>query len=277
MRTDIKQNDAPIIFTDDIFLDKLKVPSIHSPNHKAIFINSITGELYAATSEGGGGNTEPYAAPFNQKMQAILTTYNHELATYETLTKQSLGRIDVYVNGVKEPTGFTQSCYFSNDGGVTARTSGEEILGDELYWNGLIAGYELDPTDYIDFDYLAINPSSTPNPQLNLVVSGGSWGNYSIGSYVLDNTTYNVAPLESWTFYDTINSKIELITSETLTDLINIATITINGNTQSFTIINTLPIDPHDKKIVDGLFKSYTYGGVIITLSRGTNWPSFIL
>ena len=46
-------------------------------------------------------------------------------------------------------------CYFSNDGGVTAKALNALEAGDTLHWNGSVATYELDAADRIDEDYLA--------------------------------------------------------------------------------------------------------------------------
>lgn len=64
--------------------------------------------------------------------------------------------IEVKVNGISYEVGNgvrTKYCYFSNDGGATARTWANTTAGDELYWNGTIAGFELDPADSIDIEY----------------------------------------------------------------------------------------------------------------------------
>ena len=67
--------------------------------------------------------------------------------------------VQVLVNGVSVnvANGDTQrllkDCYFSGDGGVTARLIKDIISGDELYWNGLVAGYNLDNGDEIDIVY----------------------------------------------------------------------------------------------------------------------------
>jgi len=47
----------------------------------------------------------------------------------------------------------TLSCYFSSDGGTTSRNIADIEGGDQLYWNGSIAGYELDGGDKIDVIY----------------------------------------------------------------------------------------------------------------------------
>ena len=47
----------------------------------------------------------------------------------------------------------TEASYFSNDGGTSARLIADIEAGDTLYWNGSIAGYDLDATDDIDVGY----------------------------------------------------------------------------------------------------------------------------
>lgn len=44
-------------------------------------------------------------------------------------------------------------CYFSADGGTTARATAAITAGDTLYWNGTHAGYELAVTDQVSIDY----------------------------------------------------------------------------------------------------------------------------
>jgi len=71
--------------------------------------------------------------------------------------------VDILVNGVgvSEGNGVkTSDCYFSGDGGATARTNANIEAGDELYWNGEIAGYDLTADDVIDIIY---NRSSNAN------------------------------------------------------------------------------------------------------------------
>jgi hypothetical protein len=62
----------------------------------------------------------------------------------------------VKVNGIEVNLGDAsklEACYFSNDGGATAKAIAEIEAGDLLYWNGSIAGYELDASDDIDISY----------------------------------------------------------------------------------------------------------------------------
>lgn len=69
-------------------------------------------------------------------------------------------RVEVKINGIAVNLGngvLTKDCYFSNDNGETAKLIKDIEAGDELYWNGENAGYELDPADDIDFIYEASN------------------------------------------------------------------------------------------------------------------------
>lgn len=67
------------------------------------------------------------------------------------------GRISVFVNGVQYIVGDgvkTEDCYFSIDAGSTARTLATVAAGDSLYWNGVVAGFDLAVTDVIDINYI---------------------------------------------------------------------------------------------------------------------------
>jgi len=63
----------------------------------------------------------------------------------------------VSVNGLSQLTGdgtkVSVNCYFSADGGTTARAMKSIVAGDLLYWNGTVAGFQLASTDRIDFLY----------------------------------------------------------------------------------------------------------------------------
>lgn len=69
------------------------------------------------------------------------------------------GMVIVSLNGVQTVLGNgvkTKDCYFSADGGTTARAIGDIASGDTLYWNGLVTGFDLDTNDYIDLNYNVI-------------------------------------------------------------------------------------------------------------------------
>ena len=43
--------------------------------------------------------------------------------------------------------------YFSADGGTNAKTIANITAGDSLYWNGSVAGYQLEASDDLDITY----------------------------------------------------------------------------------------------------------------------------
>ncbi len=65
--------------------------------------------------------------------------------------------VEVNVNGVINDVGNGTkngyACFFSGDGGTTAKTYAELDEGDQLYWNAGVAGYFLEDSDRIDFNY----------------------------------------------------------------------------------------------------------------------------
>lgn len=73
-----------------------------------------------------------------------------------TYTPFSDSSVAIKVNGIEVNLGDgskDSACYFSNDGGATAKSIANIEAGDILYWNGSIAGYQLDATDDIDISY----------------------------------------------------------------------------------------------------------------------------
>ena len=81
-------------------------------------------------------------------------------ATGLTITSTPAGDslVMVLVNGIKVELGDgvkTADCYFSGNGGSSARAISAIAAGDELYWNG-ISAYTLETTDSVDFIYVAV-------------------------------------------------------------------------------------------------------------------------
>ena len=75
-----------------------------------------------------------------------------------TYTPFSDSSVIVKVNGLQVNLGDgakDQACYFSADGGTTAKASVDIAAGDTLYWMGSIANYELESDDEIDIVYAA--------------------------------------------------------------------------------------------------------------------------
>ena len=94
----------------------------------------------------------------NKEMAASTTTSNGDQACATVLagTPANDSYVIVFVNGLSLTVGDgvkTKACYFSSDSGSTAKTLANIASGDRLYWNGSIAGYQLAPTDVIDFVY----------------------------------------------------------------------------------------------------------------------------
>ena len=130
-------------------------------NYSGTDVQMVLDEIY------GYLNT-PYTG--NKEMVANVTTADFQAATATTLAVDpanlvslaaSGSYIQVFVNGIKVTLGSgvkTKDCYFSGDGGTTAKTYATMAGGDTLYWVGSVAGYQLDATDRIDFDY-CFNPA----------------------------------------------------------------------------------------------------------------------
>lgn len=106
----------------------------------------------------GAGAQVGYATSSNKDMTAATTTADGDVAcpTAIAATPVGDGYVRVLVNGIGVPVGdgtTNAPCYFSANGSA-ARNLSDIASGDQLYWNGSIAGYQLDSaTDVIDFDY----------------------------------------------------------------------------------------------------------------------------
>lgn len=93
----------------------------------------------------------------NDDMNALSGTSGIYLATNDTVVDEPFTIVRVTVNGLKASVGngtTLSDCFFSDDSGATAKTYQTVAIGDELYWNGDVAKYQLDITDQIDFIYM---------------------------------------------------------------------------------------------------------------------------
>ena len=105
---------------------------------------------------GAAAGSEPTTS--NKDMTGSVTTSDGDQATATALASTPAGGsfIEVLVNGIQVNLGNgvkTESCYFSGDSGATARSFANIVSGDTLHWNGTVAGYQLDATDRLDFNY----------------------------------------------------------------------------------------------------------------------------
>lgn len=94
----------------------------------------------------------------NKEMVAEVTATDYDLACNTPIsgTPGSSSFVEVIINGVTETLGNAarnKACYFSADAGATAKAWNAIASGDELYWVGSIAGFELAATDIISFNY----------------------------------------------------------------------------------------------------------------------------
>jgi hypothetical protein len=96
---------------------------------------------------------------FTERNRIPIATSGNNSSTGVTLSRQPTEKtfIEINVNGsiidVKDGAGTNQACYFSVDGGLTPKTYAQLSTGDTLYWNGILAGYDLDGDDRIDMTY----------------------------------------------------------------------------------------------------------------------------
>lgn len=94
----------------------------------------------------------------SNKDQTPAAGAGNEVTTALTIAATPAGDsyVRVSVNGSGQTLGDgvkTKDCYFSADGGTTARAIAAIASGDTLYWNGVIAGFDLATTDRIDMEY----------------------------------------------------------------------------------------------------------------------------
>jgi hypothetical protein len=128
--------------------------------------NGLTGgagSLLAVLAEntsvvvGVGGVKAARPTKANKAAASAVTSGNYQDTGVDiAATPAGDGYVRVLVNGLAYELGDgvrTKDCYFSADGGNTARAIDDIAAADSLYWNGVIAGFDLAITDIIDLDY----------------------------------------------------------------------------------------------------------------------------
>lgn len=108
--------------------------------------------------------SRPTPTTSNKGMVASVTVQDNNVACATSVTSTPAtssaagGGFQVLVNGVSVTVGNASktgvACYFSADGGATARNQKSIAIGDLLYWNPSVAGFNLAATDLIDFIYM---------------------------------------------------------------------------------------------------------------------------
>ena len=94
----------------------------------------------------------------SDQFETASATTNDGDTTGVTITSAPSGMVQVFVNGVMahlkgDKTG---DCWFSADGGSTAKALNAIAASDTLYWKGSVAGYQLAATDKITLAYEAV-------------------------------------------------------------------------------------------------------------------------
>ena len=92
----------------------------------------------------------------NHKIIPLVTSIDGDLATNEAIQYDPANGISVTINGIQIMIGDgnkNEASYFSSDGGNTAKRFKQIKSGDKYYWNGSIAGYQLDGSDDLRFNY----------------------------------------------------------------------------------------------------------------------------
>jgi hypothetical protein len=99
-----------------------------------------------------GGETVDFDYEVAPTANALVTTTDGDLATNDEVSTLPVRRVTLNDLPVALSNGDkSKDCYFSGDSGVTARAIVDIDVGDQLYWMGSQAGYELLDTDVIAF------------------------------------------------------------------------------------------------------------------------------
>lgn len=117
----------------------------------ADFATALAGAGVSATN---GQLTAARLSDANQFEAASATTNDGDSSGIQ-IDNAPAGMVQVFINGIMvELKGDkTGDCWFSGDGGTTARAFANIASTDVLYWNGSIAGYQLEATDKITLVY----------------------------------------------------------------------------------------------------------------------------
>lgn len=142
------------------------VPALFTTNDAYSFSNPVMQAITSTTahvlpwrpSVGSASDIEQGVQVYQRDLTPLASNGNYS-STGITIdyTPFSDSAVDVLVNGLglSEADGDRNEAavYFSNDGGATAKSIANIEAGDELYWNGGIAGFDLTADDVIDIIY----------------------------------------------------------------------------------------------------------------------------
>jgi hypothetical protein len=115
--------------------------------------------LLLIESDGTGGGSSETGVNTGIDLNKVPSTTSSDGDTTGatiTYTPFSDSVVTIKINGMEinlSDGNKSEAAYFSNDSGSTARLIKDVEAGDTLYWNGSIAGYQLDGTDDLDIAY----------------------------------------------------------------------------------------------------------------------------
>lgn len=137
--------------------------------------NGIANTNWIEDNSGAGGPTTVLGglAKDNLNQTALSTTTDGQLACNTGLLATPQGAVIVAVGGKIVRTGDalkTLDCYFSRDNGLTALAIDSLAIGDKLYWNGSVAGYQLGSGDNAKLSFIYVKAVGTPTQGSNEVV-----------------------------------------------------------------------------------------------------------
>jgi len=160
-------------------------------------LNTIVASIGTLVENMSQSSSNIITVPFSQINQISLSTSGNYQPTGITITNEPADTtyIEINVNGAIVDVGngskINWPCYFSGDGGVTAKEYVNIVIGDELYWNDVYAGYSLEPSDHIDINYqvYATVAIATPFTQTNEIPLA------TIGNYQPTGITLTYDPI----------------------------------------------------------------------------------
>jgi len=111
-----------------------------------------------STAVSGTGLKAAVPVASNKSMTASATLNDNDegCGTAMAATPGGDGMVYVMINGIQAKLAGVDKvgdCYFSADAGVNAKAIAAIALGDKLYWNGSVAGFQLDSSDKVDYNY----------------------------------------------------------------------------------------------------------------------------
>ena len=133
---------------------------VYAADYSGTFVtNSLVTKSYVDAQLTSGAQPEytqryliPNSTGMNLNFQSTGITISYTPNDYSNLQVILNGQIQYLGDGINS-TASGVECYFSSDGGLTAKNIFNVTSGDELYWNGYNTGFDLNSTDKITIVY----------------------------------------------------------------------------------------------------------------------------